>query len=90
MPAKIKLDNSGNVIIGATSDRDNSVSTNRDYLVIQYNSSGTQQWAQLYNGVGTGDDDLNDLRLTTFSLMSCFSFASFDENTGFRSMILVI
>ncbi len=61
VPAKIGLDNNGNVIVGATTDRDASVSTNRDYLVIQYNSSGTQQWAQLYNGVGTGDDDLNDL-----------------------------
>ncbi len=61
IPSKIKLDNNGNVIIGATSDRDVSVSTNRDCLVIQYNSSGMQQWSQLYNGAGTGDDDLNDL-----------------------------
>ncbi len=61
VPVKIKLDNGGNVIVGATSDRDATASTNRDYLVIQYNSSGIQQWAQLYNGIGTGDDDLKDL-----------------------------
>ena len=31
--------------------------------MIQYNSSGTQQWAQFYNGAGTGDDDLNDMKV---------------------------
>lgn len=63
VPARIKLDNNGNVIVGATSDREVSASTNRDYLIIQYNSTGTQQWAQLYNGIATGDDDLNDLEI---------------------------
>lgn len=58
IPEKIKVDNSGNIIIGAVSDRDNTGSTNRDYLTIKYNNSGTQLWEQLYNGAGTGDDDL--------------------------------
>jgi uncharacterized delta-60 repeat protein len=61
IPARIKLDNSGNVVVGATSDRNATAATNRDYLLINYNSAGSQQWAQLYNGAATGDDDLNDL-----------------------------
>ncbi|MFM2306499.1 MAG: hypothetical protein RLZZ367_1168 [Bacteroidota bacterium] len=62
-PAKIAIDNNGNVLLAGTSDRNATASTNRDYLTIQYNSSGAQQWLQLYNGAGTGDDDLADMVL---------------------------
>lgn len=63
IPSVIRLDNNGNVCVGATSDRDATISTNRDFLTIQYNSSGVQEWANLYNGVGTGDDDLSNLAI---------------------------
>lgn len=63
VPEKILLDNTSNVIVAGTSDRDASASTNRDFLVVKYNSSGMQQWAQTYNGAGTGDDDLKDMGL---------------------------
>lgn len=63
VPAKIKLDNNGNVLIGAISDRDASASTDRDCLLVQYSSSGAQQWVQSYNGAGTGDDDLYDIAI---------------------------
>lgn len=60
-PARIRVDNNGNVVIAGTSDRDVSAATDRDYLTIQYNSTGVQQWLQLYNGGATGDDDLSDM-----------------------------
>lgn len=63
IPSVLKLDYNGNICIGATSDRDATSSTNRDFLTIQYNSAGVQQWANLYNGSGTGDDDLSNLTI---------------------------
>jgi uncharacterized delta-60 repeat protein len=60
-PSKVRIDNNGNVAVAGTSDRDASAATDRDYLTIQYNSAGVQQWLQLYNGGATGDDDLSDM-----------------------------
>ncbi len=62
-PVKIKLDNNSNVVVGAKSDRDASAANNIDFLIIQYNSAGVEQWQQLYNGVGNGEDDLNNMTL---------------------------
>ena len=63
VPVKIKVDNNNNVIVAAKSDRDGTGATNIDILTIQYNSAGTQQWLQLYNGSGNGDDDVNNMTL---------------------------
>ncbi len=52
--AAICLDGSGNVYIaGATH---NTSATTFDIVVIKYNSSGTQQWATLFNGSGSEMD----------------------------------
>lgn len=61
VPVKIKVDNNNNVIVAAKSDRDGTSATNIDILSIEYNSAGAQQWAQLYNGSGNGDDDVNNM-----------------------------
>lgn len=61
VPVKVKVDNNSNIIVGAKSDRDGTSATNIDMLTIQYNSAGTQQWLQLYNGSGNGDDDVNNM-----------------------------
>lgn len=48
----IRVDNSGNVYItGAV-----NTATNVDMITIKYNSSGTQQWLQTYDGVGSSYD----------------------------------
>lgn len=81
IPEKIAIDQSGNIIIAAVSDRDNSGSTNRDYLTVKYNSSGVQQWEQLYNGAATGDDDL--LAMTTDATGNIYVSGSSDlDSTG--------
>jgi len=50
----ICLDGSGNVFVaGATH---NTSAYTFDIVVIKYNSSGTQQWATLFNGSGSGMD----------------------------------
>ncbi|MBP9189006.1 S8 family serine peptidase [Candidatus Dojkabacteria bacterium] len=50
----IALDNSGNIFVaGATH---NTSAYTFDIVVIKYNSSGTQQWATLFNGAGSGMD----------------------------------
>ncbi|MBN4051589.1 SBBP repeat-containing protein, partial [bacterium AH-315-M05] len=48
----ISVDNSGNVSITGQSYN----GSNADYVTIKYNSSGTQQWAAVYNGSGNGYD----------------------------------
>lgn len=50
----IALDNSGNIFVaGATH---NTSAYTFDIVIIKYNSSGTQQWATLFNGAGSGMD----------------------------------
>jgi len=52
--AAICLDASGNVYVaGATH---NTSAYTFDIVIIKYNSSGTQQWATLFNGSGSGMD----------------------------------
>ena len=51
--AKVIEDGSGNVYVcGGTVN----ASLNRDFLVLKYNSSGTQQWVREYNGTANMDD----------------------------------
>jgi uncharacterized delta-60 repeat protein len=47
------VDNSGNVIVTGYIS---SSSTHDDFATIKYNSAGVQQWVQIYNGPGNGDD----------------------------------
>ncbi len=55
----IEVDGSGNVYVGAATWVDG---TNKyDYLVIKYNSSGTQQWTATYNGAGNFYDIPTDI-----------------------------
>jgi uncharacterized delta-60 repeat protein len=48
----IAVDSSGNVYVAGWS----AGTENTDYVVIKYNSSGDQQWAQRFNGLGNGYD----------------------------------
>lgn len=54
----IALDVNDNVYVAATIDPALS-STN--WLVVKYNSSGIQQWADVLNGPGNGDDEALDI-----------------------------
>jgi hypothetical protein len=51
--AKVIEDGSGNVYVCGGSY---NASLNKDYTIIKYNSSGTQQWAVQYNGTANMDD----------------------------------
>lgn len=57
--AAIDVDGSGNVYVAAATWVDG---TNKyDYMVIKYNSSGTQQWTATYNGAGNFYDIPTDI-----------------------------
>jgi hypothetical protein len=52
-PSSLDIDTLGNVYVGGYATGSNG----RDFAVIKYNNSGTQQWAALYDGVSHGDDE---------------------------------
>lgn len=52
----LSLDSYGNVYVTGYSS-----GTDRDYFTIKYNSSGTQQWTQRYNGTGNSFDEPWDI-----------------------------
>lgn len=52
----ITLDNSGNIFVTGQTDVGTSTVSNDNYVTIKYNSTGTQLWAQTYNGTGNSTD----------------------------------
>jgi len=54
------LDSSSNVYVGG---RSTGIGTGYDYATIKYNSSGTQQWVQRYNGPSDSNDRIYKLVL---------------------------
>ncbi len=54
--ASIKVDGSGNVYVTGYSE-----GTETDYATIKYNSSGVQQWVQLYTGIGNSGGQATSL-----------------------------
>ncbi len=56
----LAVDDSGNVYISGYTTGSTS---SDDYLTIKYNSAGTQQWQQTYNGPGNAGDDVYSLTI---------------------------
>lgn len=54
----IGVNSTGDVFVCGVSPDANFLN---DGVTIKYNSSGAQQWAQLYNGTASGSDELTDL-----------------------------
>ncbi len=54
----IAVDANDNVYVAGTVD---PLSASKSGLVIKYNSSGVQQWADVFNGTGNGDDEALDI-----------------------------
>lgn len=52
----IALDAAGNVYLTGQSDGDVSSVSNYDFCTVKYNSSGTLQWVNRYNGTANNDD----------------------------------
>lgn len=52
----VVVDSSGNVFVTGQSDPDSTTNASDDYVVLKYNASGVQQWAQRTNGTGNGID----------------------------------
>ncbi|WP_425421251.1 SBBP repeat-containing protein [Phaeodactylibacter xiamenensis] len=56
-PSSLDIDTLGNVYVGGYTIGSNG----KDFAVIKYNNSGTQQWAALYDGASHGDDEAKAL-----------------------------
>ncbi|MBL0096072.1 MAG: SBBP repeat-containing protein [Bacteroidetes bacterium] len=50
----LTVDANGNVYVAGYTD---PASASKDWLVVKYNSAGVQQWADVLNGPGNGDDE---------------------------------
>lgn len=55
-PGGFFVDASGNSFVAGITDTDPGAAISNDYVVIKYNSSGTQQWVNSYNRSGTAND----------------------------------
>ncbi len=58
----MEMDNSGNIIVAATMQK-NSLSSSTDFHVFKFNNSGVFQWSATYNGPQDAQDELTDLAL---------------------------
>ncbi|MBK9399688.1 MAG: SBBP repeat-containing protein [Bacteroidetes bacterium] len=56
----LTVDANGNVYVAGYTD---PASASKDWLVVKYNSAGVQQWADVLNGPGNGDDEALDITL---------------------------
>ena len=57
---KIKIDNSGNVIVAGISW---GTGTQTDYIILKYNPSGVLLWQARYNGPANSFDELADMKI---------------------------
>jgi len=57
------VDDSGNVYVTGSSP---GIGTGNDYATIKYNTGGTQQWIQRYNGPGNGTDNARSIALDDY------------------------
>jgi len=72
----IKVDQNNNVFIAGNSYAGSSP-RDENYLVIKYNSAGTLQWANIYDGPSNDRDELNSIVVDQFGniIVTGFSYA---------------
>lgn len=57
--ASVQVDNNGNVFTAGTILE----SSNQDYILLKYNSTGSLLWSKRYNGTGNGNDYLRAMKI---------------------------
>ncbi|MBK9334161.1 MAG: SBBP repeat-containing protein [Ignavibacteria bacterium] len=59
-PTSLFIDGSGNVFVTGASG---VTGVQNDYATVKYNSEGIEQWVQIYNGSGNGNDIPNSVKV---------------------------
>lgn len=87
----IALDNSGNVYVTGHSDADvSTVSLNYNILTIKYNSAGTQQYVQSYEGPAANDDIPSGLWVDASGNATVSGHADTESGAGIQNAAVVL
>ena len=80
----VTTDQSGNIYVTGQSA---GSGTGDDFATVKYNSAGTEQWVQRFNGTGNGADIANTVE-TDFAGNVYVSGSTYSTGTGYNSVLI--
>ena len=84
----IKLDSSGNIYLGGTTDKGNP-NFYLDYLVLKYSNNGVFQWAGIYDGLDGANDYLSGIIIDNNNNVIASGYSQQNSNSGSYDIVTV-